>query len=307
LRGAGYVDHVVARFDRAWTSVRDWPGMRSEYSWLPPGGEPTRTAPNQVGVSFSGHQDLVYESGPHTVESDLAPGSVIVTGCDPITWLRVRETTEALEIYPDLTLVRALAPGVPSLEAAPSARDGTVLGIASVLKRVHTTGSALSDVAASTLAHQLARHLVEQYCGAARPRRAPGRLDRRTVDRVAAFVDAELPGVLTLDRLAAVARLSPFHFARAFKATTGLAPHQFVTSRRMHRATTLLVHTSAGVDQIAHAVGLSNVSHFRRLFRSQVGVTPGRLREESKIGPSPRRPELRASRHARASLPDPQR
>ena len=287
--------------------MRDWPGMRSEYSWLPPGGEPTRTAPNQVGVSFSAHQDLVYESGPRTVESDLAPGSVIVTGRDPITWLRVGETIEALEIYPDLTLLREF--GAPSLEAAPSGRDGTVLGIASVLKRVHTTGSALSDVAASTLAHQLARHLVEQYCGAAFETRhpAPGRLDRRTVDRVAAFVDAELPGVLTLDRLAAVARLSPFHFARAFKATTGLAPHQFVTSRRMHRATTLLVHTSAGVDQIAHAVGLSNVSHFRRLFRSHVGVTPGRLREESKIGPSRRRPELRASRHARASLPDPQR
>jgi AraC family transcriptional regulator len=309
---AGYVDRVAARFDRTWTSAYDWPGMRSEYSWLPPGGQPTRTEPNQVGVSFSGHQDLVYESGPRTVESDLAPGSVIVTGPDPITWLRVRETTEALEIYPDLKLLRELgAPSfesTPSLDAAPSGRDGTVLGIASVLKRVHTTESALSDVAASTLAHQLARHLIDQYCGAGVPdRRAPGRLDRRTVDRVAAFVDAELAGLLTLDRLAAVAGLSPFHFARAFKASTGLAPHQFVTSRRMHRATSLLVQTDAGVDQIAHAVGLFNVSHFRRLFRRHVGVTPGRLREESKIGPSRRRPELRASRHVRTSVPDPQR
>lgn len=302
---------MAARFDRAWTSVHDWPGMRSEYSWLPPGGQPTRTEPNQVGVSFSGHQDLVYASGPRTVESDLAPGSVIVTGPDPITWLRVRETTEALEIYPDLTLLRALgAPSfeaAPSLEAAPSGRDGTVLGIASLLKRVHTTGSALSDLAASTLAHGLARHLVDQYCGGVPNRPAPGRLDRRTVDRVAEFVDAELAGVLTLDRLAAVAGLSPFHFARAFKATTGLAPHQFVTLRRLHKATGLLVQTPAGVDQIAHAVGLSNVSHFRRLFRRHVGVTPGRLREESKIGPSRRRHELRASRHVRTSLPDHQR
>lgn len=286
--------------------MHDWPGMRSEYTWLPPGDGPTRTAPNQVGVSFSGHQDLVYESGRRTVESDLAPGSVIVTGPDPITWLRVRETTEALEIYPDLTLLQAL--GAPPLEAAPAGRDATVLGIATLLKRVHTTDSGLSDVAASTLAHRLAGHLVEQYCGAStsvRPGR--GRLDRRTVDRVAAFVDAELSGVLTLDRLSVVARLSPFHFARAFKATTGLAPHQFVTSRRIHRATILLMQTSAGVDQIAHAVGLSNVSHFRRLFRSHVGVTPGRLREQSKIGPSRRSPELRASRHARPSLPDSQR
>ncbi|HEY3089677.1 MAG TPA: AraC family transcriptional regulator [Jatrophihabitantaceae bacterium] len=280
---------MAARFDRAWTSVYQWPGMRSEYSWIPPGGEPTRTAPDQIGVSFSAHNALVYESGRRTIETDLAAGSVIVTGRDPITWLRVRETTEALEIYPDLNLLQKLVPGAAALEPVPPGRDATVLGIASILKRVHATGSTLSDVAASTLAHKLAGHLLDNYCdrrGQDAAPWVPTRLDRRTVDRVAAFVDAELSGVLTLDRLAAVARLSPFHFARAFKATTGLAPHQFVTSRRMHRATTLLVQSTARVDQVAHAVGLSNISHFRRVFRTHLGVTPGRLREDSKFGPS---------------------
>ena len=283
--------------------------MRSEYSWIPPGSEPTRTAPDQIGVSFSSHNALVYESGQRTVEGDLAAGSVIVTGRDPITWLRVRETTEALEIYPDLRLVQTLGQGAMPFEPVPPGRDATVLGIASILKRVHATGSTLSDVAASTLAHQLAGHLLDNYCGRREPPGpwSPARLDRRTVDRVAEFVDAELSGVLTLDRLAAVARLSPFHFARAFKATTGLAPHQFVTFRRMHRATTLLLQSTARVDQVAHAVGLSNVSHFRRVFRSHLGVTPGRLREDSKIGPSARRPGLRASQHATSSLPDVQR
>jgi AraC family transcriptional regulator len=54
----------------------------------------------------------------------------------------------------------------------------------------------------------------------------------------------------------------------------------------MHRATSLLMHTNSSVEQVAYAVGLSNVSHFRRLFRAHFGVTPGRLREDSKIGPS---------------------
>ena len=302
------VEPVAERFSQARTSVQQWPGMRSEYSWIPPGTEPTRTAPNQVGVSFSGHSGLVYESANRTVEGDLVAGSVIVTGRDPITWLRVRETTEALEIYPDLDVLRSLAPDAPHIEPARPGQDGTVLGIASILRRVHATGSALSDVAASTLAHRLAGHLLEQYSGRRNiTRPATGRLDRRTVDHVAAFVEAELSGVLTLDRLAAVARLSPFYFARAFKATTGLTPHQFVTARRMHRATTLLVESATSVEHVAHAVGLSNMGHFRRLFRSHLGVAPGRLREDSKIGPSSARPGLRSSRRADKPLPDSQR
>lgn len=301
---------MAARFDRAWTSVYRWPGMRSEYSWVPPGAEPMRTAPDQIGVSFSSHSAVVYESGQRTVETDLGAGSVIVTGRDPITWLRVRETTEALELYPDLNLLTRLAPGSVPFEPLPPGRDAIVLGIASILKRVHAMGTILSDVAASTLAHNLAWHLVEHY-GVGRGLdgvpRLPGRLDRRTVDRVAEFVDAELSGVLTLDRLAAVAGLSPFHFARAFKATTGLAPHQFVTFRRIHRATTLLVESTDPVDQVAHAVGMPNVSHFRRVFRSHLGLTPGRLRENRKIGPSAPRSGLRESHHAVRSLPDFQR
>jgi len=269
------------------SDVRRWPGMRSEYSWIPPGEAPSQTGPHQVGVSFSRHRAAVFESGERTVGGDIAGGSVFVTGRDPITWLRIRETTEALEIYPDRALLRSLGPGDPEFEPAAAVRDGTVLAICSILKRVHAAGAGLSDVAASTLAHRLARHMLAQYCHV-RPvaERERGHLDRVTVDRVTEFVDAGLAGPLTLDGLAAVASLSPFHFARAFKATTGLAPHQFVMARRVHRATTLLLGSSGSVTDIARAVGLSNASHFRRVFRRHMGVLPGDLRQNSKIGPS---------------------
>jgi AraC family transcriptional regulator len=271
------------------TDVRQWPGMRSEYSWIPPGEGPTRTGPVQVGVSFSHHRAAVYESARRTVEADIAGGSVFVTARDPITWLRIRETTEALEIYPDRELLCSLASEEPEIEPVAATRDGSVLAISSILKRVHTAGAGLSDMAASTLAHRLAGHLLARY-GHRRDvvERAPGRLDCATVDRVAEFVDAGLSGTLTLDRLAAVASMSPFHFARAFKATTGLAPHQFVMARRMHRATALLLESTVAVADIAHAVGLSNVSYFRRLFRRHMGLLPGELRENRKIGPCAR-------------------
>lgn len=270
--------------------------MRSEYSWIPAGESPTRTKPNQVGVSFSTHRGAVYETAHRVVEADIAGGSVFVTGRDPVTWFRIRETTEALEVYPDLGLLRALAAGEPELEPAVAARDGTVLAVCSVLKRAHTAGASLSDVAASTLAHRLAGHLLTHYCYPRyRPERASGHLGRTAVDRVAEYVDAELAGTLTLDRLAAVAGLSPFHFARAFKAATGLAPHQFVMARRVHRATVLLAGSAMPVAQVAAAVGLSNVSYFRRLFRRHVGVLPGELRENRKFGPCAARHRMPAS------------
>jgi len=216
------------------TDVRLWPGMRSEYSWIPAGDSPGCTGPYQIGVSFTNHSAAVYEANGKTLQSDIAAGAVFVTGPEPITWVRVRETTEALEIFPDRALLTT--DGTP----ARATRDGIVLAVSSILRRVHATRSGLSDIAASTLAHRIAAHLNQEY-GDRRDRRPPGRLDCATVDRVAEYVEAGLATELTLDRLAAVAMLSPYHFARAFRATTGLAPHQFVTARRMDRAKSLLL------------------------------------------------------------------
>ena len=300
-----YICGVGALAGALRAGVLSWPGMRSEYAWIPAGGGPTRTRPNQVGVSFSAHQGAVYETASRTVEADIAGGSVFVTGPAPIAWLRVTETTEAVEVYPDAELLRALAGEVPELAPAAGARDGSILAICSVLKQAHTAGAMLSDIAASTLAHRLAGHLLTYYSDARyQPERPPGHLDRRIVDQVTEYVDAELSGTLTLDRLGRAVALSPFHFAHAFKATTGLSPHQFVMARRMHRATLLLTGSAMPVSQVAAAVGLSNVSYFRRLFHRTMGVLPGELRETARTDPARQAMIMPASEHDLACIPE---
>jgi AraC family transcriptional regulator len=259
-------------------SVIHWPGMRSEYSWLPPHREPTITRPHQVGVSFSTHSGQEYESAGRAVRADIPAGAVFVTGEDGISWGGVNGTTEALEIYPDPVLVHRIA-SMPGIENALGVRDTVVYGMATLIRGAHVVGTGLTDVEASTLAHRLVAHVVRTY-GEAGGRGGPpvGGLDRRTVDRVTEFVDADLAATITLDRMADVAALSPFHFARAFKATTGLAPHRFVTARRLEAAKAALLSSNASVVRVAHQVGFSNVSHFRRVFRRELGVTPGQLR-----------------------------
>lgn len=258
------------------SSTLTLPGMRSEYASLPPHPGATTTKPYQIGVSFSRHTGLVREVDGRAERADVRPGAVFVTGDKAITWTEVADPTEALEIYLDAELLagREVATTV-------DARDGVVIGIAHRLRRAHLTGVPLGDVEASTIAHRLAAHLSSEYGPGPRPAIPPvGALDRRLVDRIAEYVDARVGETITLDQLAGVATLSPFHFARAFRATTGLTPHQFVTARRVERARAQLRATDASVVEVAHAVGFANVSHFRRVFRRELGLLPGEDRRQ---------------------------
>jgi AraC family transcriptional regulator len=84
--------------------------------------------------------------------------------------------------------------------------------------------------------------------------------------------------------MAAVARLSPYHFARQFKAATGLPPHQYVIARRVERAKQLLqAGTGHSIAEVAARAGFSDQSQFSRHFKRLVGVTPGQFRTPARI------------------------
>jgi AraC family transcriptional regulator len=258
-------------------STMMWPGLRSEYATLPPHRGST-TGAYQIGISFSGHRQLVREIDGSARRCDAPPGAVYVTGASPITWLDVHDPTEALEIYPDLGVAEGLAGRPLELRPALAVRDGVVFGLASTLRRVHVSGVTPTDIEGSTLAHRLIGHLVAAYGPGLPEMRSRGQLQPAGVNRVAAYADANIAGPLTLDALAGTVALSSFHFARSFKAATGLTPQAFVTQHRLMMAKDRLLRSADTVTEIAAAVGFVNVSHFRRLFRRQFRMTPAQLR-----------------------------
>jgi AraC family transcriptional regulator len=84
--------------------------------------------------------------------------------------------------------------------------------------------------------------------------------------------------------MAAVAHLSAYHFARQFKAATGLPPHQYVILRRVERARQLLqAGTDLSLAEVAACAGFSDQSQLTHHFKRLVGVTPGQFRRSARI------------------------
>jgi AraC family transcriptional regulator len=135
-------------------------------------------------------------------------------------------------------------------------------------------------LAAESLANVVAVHLIRHVLAPRRPERGPdGGLPRGRLRAVVEYVEGHLGAGPTLGEMAAVARLSVYHFARQFRAATGLPPHQYVILRRVERAKQLL---QGGDDfslaEVAAQAGFADQSQFSRHFKRLVGVTPGQFR-----------------------------
>jgi AraC family transcriptional regulator len=91
---------------------------------------------------------------------------------------------------------------------------------------------------------------------------------------VASYVEEHVADQISLSTLAQLARLSPYHFSRAFKRTFGMPPHRFHTHRRIERAKSMLANPAASVTSVGIAVGFCETSSFSAAFRKATGVTP---------------------------------
>jgi len=97
--------------------------------------------------------------------------------------------------------------------------------------------------------------------------------------------DAPLAGKqeLRLAALSALVHVSPYHFARLFKRSTGVPPHRFPVRRRIDAARASLAARAAPIAEIAQFVGFRTPSHFTTTFRRVTGMTPSAYRSEAGV------------------------
>lgn len=133
-------------------------------------------------------------------------------------------------------------------------------------------------LAATQIGHDLLAHLAGRHLGRRPSPALDGGLAPHIRRRVLDFIEAALDETLTLGRLAAMAGLSEYHFARMFRASVGLPPHAYVLARRLDRARRLLAGTDRPLAEIAAACGFTHPSHLTRHFRAAFGGPPGTWR-----------------------------
>lgn len=159
------------------------------------------------------------------------------------------------------------APMLPALRGTVAARDR-------LQQRLRRAETAATEEAALDLASAVVRALA----GAPPATRGAAARDERRIAAVARHIEANCSEALDLDRLAALACMSKFHFLRSFRRCLGLTPYQFVLQRRLERAARALRERQARIADVALDCGFGDLSGFTALFRSVYGRTPGDYR-----------------------------
>jgi len=227
--------------------------------------------------------DLRYEG----VKRNVPPpgGSVSLMPAGGPALVRSSGCKDELHIFLEPGLVGRVAAGAfgldPTRVTIPPLDSLELPHLRAVMRAVDAelaADGAGGPLAAESLANVLAVHLIRHVSAPRRLRRPDGAMPRGRLRAVVEYIEDHLVAGLSLEQMAAVARLSPYHFAHQFKRATGLPPHQYVITRCVERARQLLREGDFSLAEVAARAGFSDQSHFCRHFKRLVGVTPGRFR-----------------------------
>jgi len=157
--------------------------------------------------------------------------------------------------------------------------DPALLHIAMALRDGLRVGRAADAMYGESLSLALAVHLLRRHAavpaGLQRPR---GGLSQEKLILAIEYIQDQLESRLSVSGIARTVHMSPFHFARLFKQSTGKSPYQYVVQARAKRAKELLKSGKFPIIEVAHRLGYADQSHLTRQLKDVFGVTPQMLR-----------------------------
>jgi AraC family transcriptional regulator len=153
--------------------------------------------------------------------------------------------------------------------------DPLIQQISLALKTTLETDGLGSRLYVESMANALSVHLLSRYSSRnSKIQPYKGKLSQQQLKLIIDYIYNHLNEDLSLLELASIVQLSEYHFARLFKHTTGIAPHQYHIQCRIERAKQLLLQKDKTLVEIAQTVGFSSQGHLNYHFKRRVGVTP---------------------------------
>jgi AraC family transcriptional regulator len=196
------------------------------------------------------------------------------------------EDSEFLVLRLQPSLVNQVAQELGYLESTEIAPNLGVVSpqiqhIGLALKTELESGCLSGRLYGESLATALASYLLQQYSTSKQQvQEFVGGLPKYKLCRVLEYISDRLENELTLAELANAVDISPYHFARLFKQSTGLTPHQYVINCRIERAKRLLSEKNLSIAEICEYVGFQSPSYFTALFRKHTAMTPKAYRNQ---------------------------
>lgn len=247
-------------------------------------------------ASFNAVEDhllILHLNGPVAVERRLGakverrvvpPGGLFILPGGLDFGVRLEGELDTLHIYLRNQIVREVAGELgiehDDLALRPSLGEPDPLAesLALAVREAMSDATPGTSVYVDYLSRVLAARLLRRYSWRAVPELgACGGLTRIQMALVEDFIEEHLCSSLSLDDLARACELSPSYFARRFKTSTGMPPHQYLIHKRVERAKRLLRGTMPIVE-VALECGFSHQEHLTNVFRRATGQTPAAYR-----------------------------
>ena len=232
------------------------------------------------------HLMILHLNGPVAVERRLGakrerrvvpPGGLFILPGGLDFGVRLEGELDTLHIYLRSEIVRevaddlGIAGGDLALRPSLGESDPLVESLALAVRDAMSDATPGTPVYVDYLSRVLAARLLRRYSWRNAPAQSPcGAL-------VEDFIEEHLADSLSLDDLANACDLSPSYFARRFKLSTGMPPHQYLIQKRVERAKRLL-RGPLPIVEVALDCGFSHQEHLTNVFRRFTGQTPAAYR-----------------------------
>jgi AraC family transcriptional regulator len=294
MRGVNNIFTVRETHGILWRSEHEIEASSDQLGWSSLYVSMQRERPYRDSYQASeDHLIIVHRDGPVRVQRHLSgervervvqPGGLFILPANCDFEVELGGCLSTIHLYVRNSLIREAASelaigGSDNLEIIPrlGEHDGLIEHAAQTacdLMREELVGDWAAESIARTLAVQL---LCKHSTARLAPVRAVHGLSKDRLDAVDAFIEANIGNSITLAQIANAAALSPIHFARQFKKSTGRSPHQYLLAARVETAKRLL-RTESSIAEIAFQCGFSHQEHLTRIFGRLAGVTPAAYR-----------------------------